>query len=56
MSHVREHCNVPRTWFRRLGSVWCCTCGRMRVLTRHTGLGGSIKSWEPIKSQEQTDD
>lgn len=32
--HVKEHCNTPRAIFKKVGTVWLCTCGTAWVIKR----------------------
>ena len=47
--HVEEHCKPPWTWFRRTGSVWACTCGKIYRMGYIEAAGSAIKSWMRVK-------
>ncbi len=51
MSHVREHCDVPKLgrWRRpRDGSTWACTCGMLWVLETRRTTAGEWYNWASI--------
>jgi hypothetical protein len=47
--HV-ESCQTPRTFFRRIGSLWMCECGQQWVLQQFACIGGNYKGWEKVKA------
>lgn len=45
--HGKEWCLLPRTWFRRAGSVWVCpVCHAIYFVKWFSAAGDSIKGWE----------
>lgn len=51
--HVIEHCDLPRTWFRRAGSVWACSCGKLYRITYVGAYDSVIKTWEVVEHDKK---
>lgn len=48
MSHVGEHCRLPRTVFRGVGEVFLCTCGQLWTLQYFNNWWESYKMWVKV--------
>ena len=46
MSH--HGCPTPRTWFRRCGAVWACSCGKLWTLGLAFDFFSASKAWVPL--------
>jgi hypothetical protein len=51
MSHVRDHCATPWAWWRREGTVWACSCGRLYRI----GYFQFGKGWEMVEGSRIDD-
>lgn len=46
--HVAEHCDTPRTFLKRPGTVWICTCKQIWVIEKMWAWDGSYKAWVKV--------
>ena len=46
MRHIREHCKTPKTFMRRIGTVWACDCGQLWALTQ--GYKYEARKWKRL--------
>lgn len=50
-THYPFLCFTPRTFMRRQGSMWCCTCGQVYVLvwSYMPPYADKWKRWAPVE-------